>query len=192
MKNLTLLLTALVMSVTVMANTNIEPFPASKATVALVQSQDLLKLYFQSPDESKIKIKIYNEEGDMIASQSIAKTNGFILPFNFEKLDYGMYTFEITDANGTLVESVNYQPIIKEGVKASLYKVDKSGRVRLSVVLNNDDAAVVKIFDAYSNLLHQETASKAFSRVYDLSKLSDGAYFRISDNNKTVGFSIDN
>ena len=185
MKTLTLMLTALVMSVTVTANTN-TPFPASKAKVAFVQSENLMKMYFESPDESKIKIVIYNEKGDQIGTKKVGKTSGFILPFNFENMDYGMYTFEISDENGTLVESVNYQPKLKKGVKASLYKINNIDKVRLSVLVGEDSPATIEIYDKDSRLIHKESAKEAFTRVYDLSKIKGDVYFTISDGDNVI------
>lgn len=175
-------MSALVISAYAFAGTT-DPNPISKSQVALYQVNNVMKLHFKADEKADLVIRIFDEKGDMLISTKMKNTDGFIQPFNFEELDYGLYTFEITDATGTLVETVNYQPIKKKTVKSSIVQMDNQNKVKLYVVLNNDNPAKVEIYDTKSNLLYKEKISESFSRTFDLSNVSGDVYFYISDKN---------
>lgn len=171
------------LSVSTFAGNPTEPAPVTKSQVALYQVENMVKLICQPDEITSITVKIYDENGQRLITRQYRKTEGFLQPFNMEELDYGRYTFEITDENGTLVEIVDYKPVVVKSVAASMYKVKDYEKVRLSVVLNEDNPAEISIFDANNNLVHSEKATESFSRVYDVANIENGFYISVSDKN---------
>ena len=86
-----------------------EPRNAGLAVVP-VKGSEVFRVIYKGESASKVKLNIYNSSSQVIFSETVNSTGGFIRPLNFSGLQFGEYTIELTDASGKKSEKVNYQP----------------------------------------------------------------------------------
>ncbi len=166
-----------------------------KAGVAVLHGKgtEVFKVIYQNETTSKVKVNIYNAKSELVYSESMGNTDGFILPLNFSKMSFGEYTVELTDANGKQVEKIVYQPATPvENIRIAKLSSGE-GKFIVSVVNANSEKVTVRIFDNANNLLHNEVKSVSgdFAQVYTVKNLSGACTFEVSDNEgrvKTVKF----
>jgi hypothetical protein len=158
MKTKSLLIAALVVvSATVSAFAKEEPTKAGLAIVS-VKGSETFKVIYKTENTGSTKVNIYNAEAKVIFSKVVSNAGGFILPLNFNGLTAGEYTIELTDATGTKVEKVNFQPSAKSSV-------------------------TVTIYDNFDNVVYNETKKLDgdFAQVYALKGKVTSYTFEISD-----------
>src|SRR5688572_4274095 len=182
MKTNSIYLVALFVMSAVATFGNDEP---KKAGVAVVSAKgaDVFKLIYKNETASKVKVNIYNAKSEVIFSESIYNTDGFILPLNFSKVGFGDYTLELIDINGKTVEKIVYQAEAKVDNIRVAKLPSTEGKFLLSVMSAKSDEVTVKIFDNFNNLLHNEVKSISgnFAQVYTIENLKGACTFEISD-----------
>ena len=193
MKTKSMYLAALfVMGVAATALGHDEPRKAGLAVVS-AKGSEVFKVIYKAESAGKVKLNLYNANSEMMFSETISDTEGFILPLNFKALSYGEYTLEIIDAAGKRVEHISYQPVQSlENIR--VVKISGVGDKFLVTVVNAvNEKITVKIFDAYNNLVHNQSmdVSGDFAQVYSFKNISGNCTFEISDsagNVKTAQF----
>jgi len=101
---------------------------------------------------------------------------------NVAGLKNGVYTFEIEDANGTIIEKVDYNREELSKLKTSFFKLRDQEKYKLLVESRTGVPVKVKVFDKNGNLLHEDSQIESFSRAYDLSKVEGEITFLVSSN----------
>lgn len=192
MKTNSIYLVALFVMSAVATFGNDEPKKASVAVVA-ARGADVFKLIYKNETSNKVKVNVYNDKSEVIFTESIYNTEGFILPLNFSKVGFGEYTVELIDANGKSVEKIVYQSNVKVDNIRIAKLPSAQGKFLLSVMNAKSDEVTVKIFDNYNNLLHNEVKAidGNFAQVYSIENLKGACTFEISDKAgrvKTVQF----
>ena len=97
-------LVALVVSVSAFAGE-----PVNSRLVVLNQKYGLFRVIYEGAKAGKVSMQITDEAGNKLFAETMNSISGFTRPVNFDGLAHGVYTIEITDASGILVEKVNYQ-----------------------------------------------------------------------------------
>ena len=92
-----------------------EPSNAGMAVVP-VKGSEVFKVIYRGESASKVKLNVLNASSDIVFTETFNNMDGFIRPLNFSGLQFGEYTIEVTDAQGTRVERINYQPAKAERV----------------------------------------------------------------------------
>ncbi len=195
MKTKFLLIAMLVaVSATVSAIGKEEPTKAGLAIVPVKGSQTF-KVIYKTENAGTTKLNIYNAEAKVIFSKTVSNTEGFILPLNFNGLAAGEYTIELTDATGTKIEKINFQPttVVKSKLNVHVAKMSEAGKFLLAVANSSNEVITVKIYDNFSNLVYNETKelNGDFAQVYALKNTLATYTFEVSDNagnTKTVKF----
>lgn len=167
----------------------------TKAGVAVlpVKGAEVFKVIYKNETASKVKVKLYNENAEIIYTEAFSNTEGFILPLNFSKLKYGQYRLELTDDSGKRVENIVYQPAKSvDNIRISKLTAAE-GKFLVAVTNSKNEKVTVKIFDNYNNLLHNEIKSVDgdFAQVYTVKNLTGACTFEVSDDAghvKTVQF----
>jgi hypothetical protein len=169
--------------------------PRTGMVVIPVKGSEVFKVIYKAETAGRVKLNIYNAQLRVILSETFNGVDGFILPVNFKGLQFGEYTIELIDANGSRVEKVNFvAPATDDQVAskgfAHISKMN-DGRFLLSVV-NASEKVNVRIYDVNETLVHSETkaVSGDFAQVYKLG-VTKGFIFRIADANgliKTIQF----
>jgi hypothetical protein len=161
-----------------------------------VKGTEVFKVIYKGENTGRVKLNIYNAEGQTIFSETIGVLDGFICPVNFKGLASGEYTIELIGANGKKVEKVSFQSIqpsrnIKH-VHVSRIN-NEAGKFLFAVTSTGAEKINVNIYDENSKLVHTESKEIAgdFAQVYKLENAKGSYTFEISDNNgniKTIKF----
>jgi hypothetical protein len=154
---------------------------------------EIFKLIYKGESAGKVKVNIYSASGSLVFTETVRGLDGFIFPLNFGGLSTGEYTVEVTDASGTKIEKISYQP--KQNFKqVHVSRISKDENKFIVAVANNGEEQIsVSIFDDKNNLIHSESKNinGDFAQVYKLSNTSASYTFQVSDkagNTKTISF----
>ena len=169
-----------------------EPSKAGLAVVAM-KGSETFKVIYKAENTSKVKLNIYNLRSELIFSEVINESNGFILPLNFKGLAFGEYTLEVIDALGKKIERISYQPSPASNNIRIAKLSNNENKFLVSVVNPGTEKITVKIFDTYNNLVHNEILNVEgnFAQVYSFKNLVGACKFEVSDatgNVKTAQF----
>jgi len=192
MKTKSIYLVAFLLMSAVATFGNDEPKNAGVAVIA-VKGADVFKVVYKTEAANDVKVKLYNANSEVILSQVISNTEGFILPLNFTNLAAGEYKIELTDANGVRAEKIAYlQAKSVDNIRVARISNEQS-KFLVSVMSAQNETVTVRIFDNYNNLLHTEVknVSGDFAQVYNVKNLNGACTFEISDDAgrvKTVQF----
>ncbi|MEJ2003383.1 MAG: hypothetical protein P8X57_00110 [Cyclobacteriaceae bacterium] len=153
------------------------PSPQAQTTMAVMKmSPENYKLFYVSQQEGKVKVHLYNEEGIRIFSKKINSEDGFALPYNFKDVEPGKYTFEVINADGSVIRQVVDHSAIVEHIElgameANVQRVENSKKFELLVMKPNQQEVEIKIKNDKGLVLHTERVNfeHGFKRTYDLS-----------------------
>ena len=195
MKTKSIYLAALfVMGVVVTTLGSDEPRKAGLVVVPM-KGSETFKVIYKSENTNKVKLNIYNLNSQLIFSEVINESNGFILPLNFKGVAFGEYTLEVIDALGKKIERISYQPsAVSVANNIRIAKISSNeNKFLVSVVNPGTEKITVKIFDTYNNLVHNEIMNVEgnFAQVYSVKNLGGACKFEVSDatgNVKTAQF----
>lgn len=178
-KTLSILAALLVMTSTTFATAPDEP--ASR--ISVLKKGETIKLLYKGEEQNDVKVIILNEKNDIVYTEKIKSTQGFIRPYNFSQLPQGNYSFELIDNKGRQVEQVKYQ-IDRENRVIHVSRVaGTSNKFVLSVPSKNPDKLSVTIYNALNGVLYSgtEDISGDFARVYNLENYSGQVTFEVTD-----------
>ena len=158
--------------------------PRAGMAVVPVKGSEVFKVIYKGESASKVKLNVLDASSDIVFTETFNNMDGFIRPLNFSGLQFGEYTIEVTDAQGTRVERINYQPMKAERAVHVSKLVKDQGSFLLSVAKNSGQSITVKIFDTYSNLLYTGSRSDSgdFAQLFTVKDVDGGVTFEISDN----------
>ena len=167
--------------------------PRAGFAVVPVKGSEVFKVIYKGETASKVKLNVLNASSDIVFTETFNNLNGFIRPLNFSGLKFGEYTIEVTDAQGTRTEKVNYQPEKAERSFHVAKLLKEEGSYLFSVAKNGGLPITVKIFDNANNLLYTGSRSDSgdFAQVFTLKDVNGGVTFEVSDNSghlRTVRF----
>ncbi len=181
-----------------------EPTKAGFAIVP-VKGSETFKIVYKSENTGSTKVNVYNADSKVIFSKVVSNTGGFILPLNFNGLEYGEYTIELTDATGTKTEKVVFQTAVKSSLSGNakpsatsslnvhIAKLSGEGKFLVAVANTSNEVVTIKIYDNANNLVYNETKALSgdFAQVFALKNISSSFTFEVSDktgNLKSVTF----
>ncbi len=155
------------------------PSPKAVAKMAVMKiAPDNYKMYYVSPEEGKVKVRLYNEEGIRIYCKKINSDEGFALPYNFKELEPGNYTFEVINPDGSVLRQVvNHADLVEQieldALEANVQRLENSNKFELLVMKPNQQEVQIKIKNSNGLVLHTERVNfeRGFKRTYDLSDI---------------------
>jgi hypothetical protein len=153
------------------------PAPKAETKMAVMKiAPDNYKMFYVSEQEGKVKVRLYNEEGARIFAKKINSEDGFALPYDFRNLEPGNYTFEVINADGSVLRQVvKHDDIVEkielESLEANVQRIENSNRFELLVMKPNQQEVEIKIKNDKGLVLHTERVNfeRGFKRTYDLS-----------------------
>lgn len=194
MKTKSLFIAALVvLSASVAAIGKEEPTSSKGLAVVPVKGAEVFKVIYKGENPGKVKLNVYNTQSELVFSETISGTDGFIRPLNFTGLTPGEYTIELIDALGKKTEKVSYrQAAAKRNVHISKL-VGEEGKFLVAVAGSGAEVINVSIYDSANNLVHSEnkTVNGDFAQLYSVKNISGALTFEVTDkdgNTKVVRF----
>src|SRR5688572_10299134 len=79
------------------------------ANASVVKSGSTFKLSYTRSELSSVKVSIYNDNHDLVFTETIRKISSFIRPYNFSDLPEGEYTIEVSDGTSSVTKTVTYK-----------------------------------------------------------------------------------
>ena len=152
--------------------------------MAVLQNGSTMKLLYRAEQFSDVKILILNERSEVVLSEKLKNTDGFLRPYNFSELPAGEYSFVVTDAAGSQTEKISYREKSKTERIAKLMPVaGNDKKLLLSVPNKQPDTITITILDEVDNILYseEETISDDFAKVYNLESFEGKITFRVVD-----------
>jgi hypothetical protein len=139
------------------------------------------KLIYKSEQASDVKVKIFNAKNDLVFSETIKNSDGFIRPYDFGKLGEGEYTIKIDNGSNWLMEKVKYEASQPE-LLAHLTKLS-GGKILLSVPGYGDDKLTINVLNELGETINHYTnrVSGDFAEVFDVSQVAGPVSFEISN-----------
>ena len=163
--------------------------PGAESGVAVVNNGTTLKLYYRGLTEANVKVSILNESGDIVFSEVLRKTDGFVRPYNISSIPEGEYTVEVSDHSNSYSEKVLIGHDRKPEL-ASLFRVGgEEGKYLLRIPAKEAKDISVRILADDAVIYDEvEAISSDFARIYNLKKIKGALTFEIKDGkgNSTV------
>jgi hypothetical protein len=178
-KTLSLLAALLVITSATIAKTPDNP----ASSISLLKKGETIRLLYKSTEPNDVKILILNEDNQIVFTEKIRATDGFIRPYNFSQLPQGNYSIALIDSKGRQTEQVNYRI---EQVRKLMHVVRVSGtkdKFVLSVPNEGESKLSVTIYDDMNRVLYngKENVAGDFARMYNLKDHVGKVTFEVSD-----------
>ncbi len=184
MKKISLLFVGVLFCTLVFANGTDEP-TASTTSVAVtnLSGSSLFKLYYTAYKAGDVRVSILDHSGKLMFTERLRKTDGFIRPYNFERLAAGDYTIQIENADEKRIEKVHYDAG-KIEKQINIVKLPEEGKYLLSVASESADHVNVNIYNVKDELIHSQISfvNKQFAEVINLKSIK-AFTIEISDSN---------
>jgi hypothetical protein len=175
MKTFTLVLMGVLVSTLLFANKTDEP-TESRASVSVTNSagSSLVKVLYKAEQSGSVKISIFNEDKDLIFSESLRSVNGFVRPYNFGGLPAGLYTVQLEDKEGMRSEQIDYTAGKIEKY-VSIVKLTEPGKYLLSVNSKALDRISVNVYNGNNELIHSQMkdVEHSFAEVLNLKDINN-------------------
>jgi hypothetical protein len=156
---------------------------------------EVFKVIYKGEASKTVKINIYNQNADLVFTETITGSNGFILPLNFKGLASGEYTIELTDAAGKHAEKINYQPLTVKAEDETFVHVSRvaknSDKFVLSMTTKSSDEVAINIYDENDHLIFNEIrqVNGEYAQLYSIKNINtmNGAVtFEVVSGNKSI------
>lgn len=161
-----------------------------KVVIMNMKESGVFKVIYEGAKAGRVNLKISDKAGAVLFSESIAGVDGFIRPLNFKGMTAGVYTIEVSDANGKNVQTVNYAV---EQVVSAVHVAKIAGDNRYLLAVENENEVNVKIYDGLNNLVHNNNlvVNGNLGLVYNLNDVAGVPTFEVTGkagNTKVIKF----
>ncbi|MBS1553658.1 MAG: hypothetical protein JSU09_01920 [Bacteroidetes bacterium] len=167
-------------------------FAADPSLAVVNGKESIVKVIYRAETAENVRVKIYNQAGELVFTEVVKGYNAFMLPVNFDGLPYGQYTVEVSGNSGTKSQKVDYNRVTKAvagavtaaPVKAvHVAKVGEGSKYLMSVSNEGSQRINVRIFDAANNLIHTESRSinGSYGMIYNLEQIVGNPTFEVTD-----------
>jgi hypothetical protein len=169
MKKISLLFAGVLFCTLVFANGTDEPGPSSSVAVTNSKGSSLFKLYYTAYMADDVTVTIYNQFGKLLFTEKMKKTDGFVRPYNFERLGEGDYTIEVENEEGRHIEKVHYSAG-KIDKLINIVKLADEGKYLLTVASKGADNVTINIYNEINQLIYSQDrfVEKEFAEVINL------------------------
>lgn len=154
--------------------------PGSKVAVLNQANSGVYKVIYEGVTAGKVTLKIYDNNSNVIFSETKKGLSKFILPLNFKGLEQGEYSIEVADETGAQIQKVNYTTT-EAVVAAKSIHITKlqDGKYLMSAATEGN--INVQIFDGNDNLVHNENlvVNGKLGMVYNLKNVQGQPTFLV-------------
>jgi hypothetical protein len=179
-KFLSLLMLAVAVSGTAMA-TEDKP-KSSPVGMAVVKSETGFKLFYKGNKTGDVTVKIYDQKGVQVFSETLKNLDNFMRPYNLNTLTEGEYTVELSNNEGKSTEKIAYTRGKSDRIM-NLVRVKNSDKYLLRIPNKGIETLDIKVYDAFETLVYQssENISGDFAKLYNLERIGTNFRFEITD-----------
>jgi len=159
------------------------PEPASG--ISVLRKGELFKLLYKGEKYTDVKVFILNQDNEVIFTEKIRGTDGFIRPYNFSNLPQGSYSFELIDNLGNReIKHVDYKLESRKKVMHVVRVGGTTDKFVLSVPNTGDSQLSINIYDDHGRMIHteKEQVNGDFARVYNIKEHAGRVTFEVIDN----------
>ncbi len=152
------------------------------------ETKGAYNLFYESQQEGKVTIKIYDEANILLHSEVSRNRKSFAKRFYFEELPAGTYVFVISGPDFDFKETVVYETPTVPELKAELVEVTPQ-KYRLVVSGTEKQAVRVRIYDTegWEIFADEVELDMDSGRVFDLTQAAtDDVVFVVADRARTV------
>lgn len=141
----------------------------SPTGMAIVREGSTFRLFYKAPSQTNVTVSIYNDANKKVFTETIKESEGFIRPYNFERLKEGNYTIELKDAAGFQTEKIVYENKVEEKI-ARMVKLPGEEKYAVLVPDNGSKVLSVNIYDNEGNPVYSKTqkVNGDFAQLFDL------------------------
>ncbi|WP_185152597.1 hypothetical protein, partial [Fulvivirga aurantia] len=135
-------------------------------------------LVYKGSNTHRVAIRIVDANNRTVFVETIKKHDAFARPYNFSNLPEGVYTVEVTDANGTTIAQIeNFETIEGKTIAyPTLVKFDniELDKYRLTIVNDGYKRADINVYDNNENLIFNTTEdiNGSYSKLYNLKRVN--------------------
>ena len=179
-KTLSFFAALLLMTSTAFATTPDKP----DAGISVLRKGELIKLLYKGAKPTDVKVNILNQENQVIFTDKIKGTDGFIRPYNFSNLPQGSYSFELVDNLGNReIKHVDYKLESRKKVMHVVRVGGTTDKFVLSVPNSGESQLSINIYNENGRMIHTEREQIAgdFARVYSIKDNSGRVTFEVID-----------
>lgn len=169
--------------------------PTSKVAVLNQKNSGIFKVIYEGTKAGMVTLKVYDSKNNLLVNEVTRGLSKFMIPLNFSDLEEGEYKIEITDAQGTQFQNVNYKIAQKPSFQKleteneasvnayHVTKLQEEGKYLMSVASKGNGKINVQIFDGSDNLIHSEslTLTGNIGLVYNLKNVEGKPVFRVTN-----------
>ena len=162
--------------------------PNSPVGMSVLKSGSIFKLFYRGEQVGKVRVKIYNEDGQVVFSETLQNTENFMRPYNFSVLPEGEYVIALSDKQATRTQKVSHKRSSPARI-AHLTRLDNHQcKYMLAVPNDGRDALTVRIYDEKLKMVYQDTQiiNGDFAKVYNLDRIDGDHTFEIIDRDGRV------
>ncbi len=166
----------------------ISPVDSTENRVGIIPKGDnVYSLIYKASEAGKVKVSIYNSQGNVIYSEIHHQVNGFARPYNFKELPYGKYTIQTVDGKGSSECLVNHQKAYSQ-LTVRIMKVPNQDNKYLVMASGTNENIQLNIYDAVNQLIYNESIRMAgnFGQLYSLPNIKGGCAFEVIHQNGSV------
>lgn len=174
------------------------------ASVTVIQDKNVFFVNYFSriENERNIIVSIYNEQNQVVFTETINNTGSFKKPYNFFGLPDGIYIIKITDEQMVTIRPVRYVAEITTEMAAAAERLqnlkkdllirvsrteDKSSKYKIDILSDHIHQLELKIYDKNNELVYEGATESKTSRVYVLrNPFSDKFQFKFYDKEKNL------
>ena len=162
--------------------------PGPRVAVVSQKSAGIFKVIYEGNESGKVKLTIFNQNSQVVFTETTPHSDGFMRKLNFEGMQPGEYTVEIADKDGKQSQKIVY---VKKATLSNVQvsKIANGDKYLLSIAgAGGQEEIMVRIYDGANNLVHTEyrTIDGNFGLVYNLTDVAGVPTFEIADNSGEV------
>lgn len=164
--------------------------PKSPVGMSVLKRGSIVKLFYRGEQPGKVKVKIFNESGQVVFSETMQNTENFMRPYNFSTLPEGEYVIELSDEQATRTQKVSHEKIKAKRIAHLTRLKDDECKYILAVPNAGRDALTVRIYDENQRMVYQDTQiiDGDFAKVYNLDSITGEHTFEIMDRDGKVNW----
>ena len=152
--------------------------------ISVLRKGELIKLLYKGSKPTDVKVNILNQENEVIFTDKIKGTDGFIRPYNFSNLPHGSYSFELVDNMGNReIKHVDYKLESRKKVMHVVRVGGTTDKFVLSVPNFGQSQLSINIYDDKGRVIHTEKQqiNGDFARLYNIKDHLGKVTFEVID-----------